>query len=220
MSRSPADRFGTNGVGSLRYARCVPPSWSTNRAAPSCVLPPPEDCSGGSRGPVWETDPAMRDGEAEAAFADLWNAIPKRRADLPPGRRRPLAPDVAQLTAATSCRTFAWSAAGGPLQPVENEIEPEPELIAEVVAGLQDALDRHLGTVRLPELGERLAAPYDVPHLDRDAALLEMGQDHVATAADVDHQASARSPFVPAERRGLAVAPGAAVLLPTVYAVC
>ena len=26
---------------------------------------------------VWETDPGMRDGEAEAEFADLWNAIPK-----------------------------------------------------------------------------------------------------------------------------------------------
>ena len=26
---------------------------------------------------VWETDPSMRDNEAEAAFADVWCAIPK-----------------------------------------------------------------------------------------------------------------------------------------------
>jgi len=56
---------------------------------------------------------------------------------------------------------------------------------------------RLAGMTAVPDRGERLAAPYDVAHLNRDAALLEVGQDHVATIADVDHQAPARSPFVP-----------------------
>ncbi len=41
-----------------------------------------------------------------------------------------------------------------PAPAVEDEVEPEPELGAEVVAGLQDVLDRHLGQVRVLAGGE------------------------------------------------------------------
>jgi dihydrofolate reductase len=58
---------------------------------------------------VWETDPAMRDGEAEAEFADLWSAIPKvvfsRTLDSVEGNARlaeaPMVDEVAAALAAT-----------------------------------------------------------------------------------------------------------------------
>ena len=49
----------------------------------------------------------------------------------------------------------------------------------------------------VPDRGERLAEPHDVPHLDRDAVLPEMGQDHIAAAADVHHQIVVGSPVGP-----------------------
>lgn len=45
-----------------------------------------------------------------------------------------------------------------------------------------------VGVTAVSDRGERLAAPHDVAHLDRDAALLEVAHQHVATVADVHHQ--------------------------------
>ena len=58
---------------------------------------------------VWETDPSMRDTESEAAFADVWSAIPKvvfsRTLDSVQGNARlaeaPLAEEVAAALDAT-----------------------------------------------------------------------------------------------------------------------
>jgi hypothetical protein len=39
----------------------------------------------------------------------------------------------------------------------------------------------------ITDRGERLATPDDVPHLHRDAALLEVGHQHVSAGTDVHH---------------------------------
>jgi dihydrofolate reductase len=66
---------------------------------------------------VWETDPSMRDSELEAAFADLWCAIPKvvfsRTLDRVQGNARLADASVAEEAAAALDATDKDVAIGG-----------------------------------------------------------------------------------------------------------
>jgi dihydrofolate reductase len=66
---------------------------------------------------VWETDPSMRDSEPEAAFADLWGAIPKvvfsRTLDSVQGNARLAEASVAEEAAAALDATEKDVAIGG-----------------------------------------------------------------------------------------------------------
>jgi dihydrofolate reductase len=66
---------------------------------------------------VWETDPSMRDTEAEAAFADIWGAIPKvvfsRTLDSVEGNARLAEASVAEEAAAMLDATDKDVAIGG-----------------------------------------------------------------------------------------------------------
>jgi dihydrofolate reductase len=66
---------------------------------------------------VWETDPSMRDTEAEAEFADLWCAIPKivfsRTLDSVQGNARLAEASLAEETAAAMDATDKDVAIGG-----------------------------------------------------------------------------------------------------------
>lgn len=66
---------------------------------------------------VWETDPAMRHGEAEAAFADAWSALPKvvfsRTLDTVQGNARLAERSVAEEVAAALAATDRDVGIGG-----------------------------------------------------------------------------------------------------------
>jgi len=66
---------------------------------------------------VWETDPSMRDTEADAAFADLWSAIPKvvfsRTLDSVQGNARLAEASLAEEAAAALDATDKDVAIGG-----------------------------------------------------------------------------------------------------------
>jgi dihydrofolate reductase len=66
---------------------------------------------------VWETDPSLRDNELEAAFADVWCALPKvvfsRTLDSVQGNARLAEASVAEETAAASDATDKDVGIGG-----------------------------------------------------------------------------------------------------------
>ena len=66
---------------------------------------------------VWETDPSMRDDEADAAFADVWSALPKvvfsRTLDSVQGNARLAEASVAEEAAAALDATGKDVAIGG-----------------------------------------------------------------------------------------------------------
>jgi hypothetical protein len=47
---------------------------------------------------------------------------------------------------------------------------------------------RLVGVTVVPDRGDRLTPAYNVAHMDRDAALLEVGHRHEEAGSDVDHQ--------------------------------
>ena len=106
---------------------------------------------------VWETDPSMRDDEAQAAFADLWCALPKvvfsRTLDRVEGNARLAERSLAEEVAAELGATDKPVSIGGPglaAQAVELGLVDELRMFRHpvVVGG---------GTPFLPPVTERIA---------------------------------------------------------------